>query len=119
MRLFLDAHISGKRIATALRTAGHDVRAADEERELDDLDDAPLFAIARADDRILVTSNVKDFMPILREWAEAETSRAGCIFISSNIRHEHFGMIIAGIKHALTETSDQQDWTDRVHWLSR
>jgi hypothetical protein len=31
MRLFLDAHASGHRVARALRTEGHDVRAADED----------------------------------------------------------------------------------------
>jgi hypothetical protein len=46
VRLFLDAHISGPRIAPALGEAGHDVRAADEERELDGLTDEDLLSIA-------------------------------------------------------------------------
>jgi len=50
VKLFLDAHISGTRIARALREAGHDVRAADEERELDGLTDEELLSIAAAEE---------------------------------------------------------------------
>ena len=35
MRLFLDAHVSGRVIARSLRESGHDVRAANEELQLD------------------------------------------------------------------------------------
>jgi Domain of unknown function (DUF5615) len=55
MRLCLDAHVSARRIATALREQ-HDVRAADEERELDGSDDERLLARAGEQGRIMVTS---------------------------------------------------------------
>lgn len=60
MKLFLDAHISGPRIARSLREAGHDVRSADEERELDGLADEELLSIAATEKRIFVTFDVKD-----------------------------------------------------------
>lgn len=69
MRLFLDAHISGRVIAAALRERGHDVRAADEERSLDGWDDARLLELAAGEDRIMVTFNVRDFPRIVGEWA--------------------------------------------------
>ena len=119
MRLFLDAHISGRRVAQALRERGHDVRAADEERALDDLDDADLLALAPGEGRILITANVRDFLPLLREWAEAGRSHAGCILIASSIRHHQFGTLISGITDVLALTPDQSAWRDRVHWLSR
>lgn len=46
MRLFLDAHISGPRIARALRERSHGVRAAEVERELDGLGDEQLLEIS-------------------------------------------------------------------------
>ncbi|MGH8999531.1 MAG: DUF5615 family PIN-like protein, partial [Acidimicrobiia bacterium] len=62
--------MSGRRVARALRKGGHDVRAADEERELDGMPDEDLLALATAETRILVTFNVADFPRIVRRWAE-------------------------------------------------
>ncbi len=119
MRLFLDAHISGRRVAQALRDADHDVRAADEERALDGLDDPDLLELATGELRLLVTFNVKDFLPILRDWAEIGRSHSGCILVASSLRHEQFGAIIAGVERAFDEVPEPDDWTDRVYWLSK
>ncbi len=64
LRLFLDAHISGPRIARALRERGHDVRAADQERELDGFEDERLLELAAQEGRVMVTFDVKDFTVI-------------------------------------------------------
>jgi predicted nuclease of predicted toxin-antitoxin system len=119
MRLLLDAHISGRRIAEALRERGHDVHALDEDRSLDGLDDADVLALAVSDDRVLVTANVRDFLPLLRGLAEAGQVHAGCILIASSIRHHQFGAIIARVGGVLDAHPDPLAWRDRVHWLSR
>jgi hypothetical protein len=119
MRLLLDGHISGQRVARALRERGHDVRAVNEEGALDGMPDPDLLALAAGDGRILVTSNVKDFEPLLRAWGAEGRSHAGCILIARTIRQEYFGAIIAGIEALLTATPDQEDWIDRTEWLSR
>jgi hypothetical protein len=119
MRLFLDAHISGRRIARALRERGHDVRAADEERALDELDDDALLALATEEERILVTANARDFLPIITAWAEAGRSHAGCIIVARSIRQHQFGAIIAGVVEALNAVPEQEAWHDRVSWLGR
>jgi hypothetical protein len=118
LRLFLDAHVSGRRVARALRNAGHDVRAAAEEGELEGLEDPCLLALAASEGRVLVTFDVKDFVPILREWAEGGKRHAGCILVPGSVRHEHFGTVTSGIDGALGEIP-QQDWIDRAYWLSR
>ncbi|MBA3945099.1 MAG: DUF5615 family PIN-like protein [Herpetosiphonaceae bacterium] len=118
MRLLLDAHISGRRVAQALRDLGHDVRAADEERALDGMDDVDLLALAATDERIVVTFNVKDFLPIIRAWAEDNRSHAGCILIASSLRHHHFGLLIAGIHRLLVDLPEQAAWEDHVVWLA-
>ena len=102
-----------------LREMGHDVRAADEDRELDGVDDPPLFALAVMERRVFITANVRDFLPILREWAEAGKQHSGCILIASSIRREHFGAIIAGVRRVLNEAPDQDAWSDKTYWLSK
>jgi hypothetical protein len=119
VRLFLDAHISARRIAAPLREQGdHDVRAADEERELDGLTDEELLAIAAADARILVTFDVKDFPVIARRWAEAGRSHAGCMIVVG-IDHGEFGAILDTIAHGLNARPRPSDWTDLTLFLAR
>lgn len=114
MKLFLDAHVSARRIATALREQ-HDVRAADEERELDGWDDERLLALASEQGRIMVTFNVKDFARITTEWAAAGKSHAGCLLIVG-IDHAEFGLILRVIDHAFSTRADQGAWIDYTAW---
>ncbi|HVM01237.1 MAG TPA: DUF5615 family PIN-like protein [Acidimicrobiales bacterium] len=118
MRLFLDAHVSGKRVAKALRKAGHDVRAADEERELDGLPDEELLALASAGDRVMVTFNVADFPDIVRRWAEAGRSHAGCAIVVG-IDHGEFGTIIRVIQRVLDARPNLRDWRDHTCFVAR
>jgi hypothetical protein len=118
VRLFLDAHISGPRIARALREAGHDVRAADEERELDGLIDEELLSIAATEERIFVTFDVKDFPVIARRWAEGGRTHAGCAIVVG-IDHGEFGAILATIALALAARPRQADWRDLTLFLAR
>ena len=114
MRLFLDAHVSGRRIATALREQ-HDVRAADEESELDRSEDERLLALATEQGRVMVTFNVKDFARITTEWAAAGRSHAGCLLIVG-IDHAEFGLILRVIHHALSTRGEQASWIDYTAW---
>ena len=117
MRLFLDAHVSARRIATALR-AQHDVRAADEERELDGWDDERLLALATEEGRIMVTFNVADFARIATEWAAASRSHAGCLLMVG-IDHREFGLILRVINQALSTRPDQAAWVDYTAFCTR
>ena len=117
MRLFLDAHVSARRIATALRER-HDVRAADEERELDGSDDERLLALATEEGRIMVTFNIADFARITTEWAAASRTHAGCLLIVG-IDHAEFGLTLRVIEHALSTRPDQADWVDYTAWGTR
>lgn len=118
MRLLLDAHVSGRAIARALRKAGHDVRAADEERELDGWDDERLLELAAGEGRIMVTFNVRDFPRIVGEWAGAAKRHAGCLVIVG-IDHGEFGLILRVIETVLTARPDQDAWCDFTAWGSR
>jgi hypothetical protein len=115
MRLFLDAHVSGRRIATALRER-HDVHAADEERQLDGWEDEQLLALATDEGRVMVTFNVGDFARITTEWAAAGRSHAGCLLIVG-IDHAAFGLILRVIEYAISTRSDPTAWIDYTAWL--
>jgi predicted nuclease of predicted toxin-antitoxin system len=111
MRLLLDAHVSGPSVGGPLRDGGHDVRALDQEPELEGLDDEDVLALATADSRILVTHNVADFPEILREWAAGGRSHAGVILVYG-IEHSEFGLILRGIERWLELRSRQEEWVD-------
>ncbi len=118
MRLFLDAHVSGRRIADALRERGHDVRAADEERRLDGSEDERLLELATAEGRIVVTFNVKDFARIVNEWSAAGTQHAGCLMIVG-IDHGEFGLILRVVEAAVEARPEQEAWKGYAAWGTR
>ncbi len=118
MRLLLDAHISGRTVGRALADGGHDVRAIDSESELEGLADPEVLELAVGEGRVLVTANIRDFEPLLRERAGEGRSHAGVILVPSSVRNESFGVLISGIERVLAGT-DQAQWVDRVEWISK
>ena len=118
MRLFLDAHISGARIARALRESGHDVRAADEERELDGAADEELLSLASAEERIFVTFDVKDFPVIVRRWAESGREHAGCAIVVG-IAQGEFGAVLNAVGRQLEARPKQDDWNNHTLFVAR
>jgi hypothetical protein len=118
VKLFLDAHISARRVAAPLRDQGHDVRAADEDRELDGLTDEELLSMAAAEERIFVTFDVKDFPVIARRWAEAGRAQAGCAIVVG-IDHGEFGAILETIARELTARPHQDDWSALTLFIAR
>lgn len=118
MRLLLDAHVSGRRIAPTLRELGHDVRAVNEERSLDGYTDEEILALAFAEDRILITFNARDFARISREWAEVGRSHAGCAILVA-IDHGEFGVILRRLGTVLSDRSDPHSWRDYTCFVAR
>ena len=118
MKLFLDAHISARRIAAPLRDRDHDVRAADEERELDGFTDEELLSLAVAEGRIFVTFDVKDFPVIARRWAEAGRAHAGCAIVVG-IDHGEFATVLDVIVRELAARPRQADWMNLTLFLAR
>lgn len=118
MKLFLDAHVSARRIAAPLRDQGHDVRAADEERELDGATDEELLSLAAAEWRIFVTFDVKDFPLIARRWAEGGRAHAGCAIVVG-IDHSEFRATLSIVARELMLRPRQADWSDLTLFLAR
>ena len=118
MRILLDAHISGRTVGKALMKGGHDVRALDSEIELEGLSDPEVLELAATEGRVLVTANIRDFEPLLREWAGESRPHAGVILVPSSVRNEAFGVLISGVEETLAGIR-QEEWIDRIEWLRR
>jgi len=118
MRILLDAHISGRSVGRALTESSHEVRAFDSEIELEGLSDPEVLELAAAEGRVLVTANVRDFEPLLREWAGEGRLHAGVILVPASVKNEAFGVLISGVQKTLADIT-QEEWIDRVEWLRR
>jgi hypothetical protein len=118
LRLLLDAHVSGPRIAAPLRKEGHEVRAVDEERDLDGWEDEALLALAAAEERVMVTFDVKDFPDIARRWAEAGRRHTG-LAIVVGIDHGEFGAILRTLEELFAERPAASAWSDYTCFVSR
>lgn len=118
MRILLDAHISGRAVGRALTESGHEVRALDSEIELEGLSDPEVLELAATERRVLVTANIRDFEPLLRQWAGEDRSHAGVILVPASVKNEAFGVLISGIQNTLADIT-QEGWIDRVEWLRR
>lgn len=82
VRLLLDEMFS-PRIAEALRERGHDVLVVAERQELRTKTDPEIAAWAVAQERWLLTENVKDFRPLLLSAGQTGAAVPGMLFTSS------------------------------------
>ena len=114
----MDVHLSGPVVGGALQGRGHDVLAADQSPELRELEDIEFLRRAKEEGRILVTSNIGDFMEHITEWAYAGASHAGVIMVFYQATRARFGVLIRGFEELLEGTSQEQ-WNDRIRWLRR
>ena len=80
-RLLLDEMFSGA-IAGQLRAKGHDVVAVVTDPAPAGLADDQILAHAAAAGRVLVTANIKDFMPLDARYRAASQAHAGLILVS-------------------------------------
>ena len=82
VRLLLDEMFSPA-IAAELRALGHDAIAVADRPDLRSKSDEGVYAWASAEQRWLLTENVKDFRPIMLRALQAGPSGCGLLFTSS------------------------------------
>jgi hypothetical protein len=119
VRLLLDEHYSPK-IAAELRKRGHDVVSATERDDLRGLGDRELWSLASAEGRALMTENVADFMPLVREAAAGGSRHFGVVFTSPRSLPRSLGTIGGYVKRLdsfLREHSTLDALADKAHWL--
>jgi len=111
VRLLLDANLSPKRVGRPLKDRGHDVLSLASDVALGALADPEVPALAAEQQRILITRNSRDFVPLLREWAESDRHHHGCILIWT-LAHNEFRKIVRGVARLLDERPDAKAWRD-------
>ena len=82
MKALLDEQLS-PRIAELLRDRGHDVKAVVDRRDLAGRSDRMILEVAAAEERAVITNNVKDFRPLAAERLARGESHAGLILLPS------------------------------------
>jgi hypothetical protein len=92
--LLLDEMLSGG-IAHQLRTQGHDVTSVVADPALVALPDDQILAYAAAEGRVLVTANIRDFVPLDGRYRAAGRSHAGLILVSTKTFPQNRGFTTA------------------------
>ena len=119
MRLLLDEHFSPE-IARQLRSRGHDVTSARERPAFRGLSDRDLLALARTDERAIVTENVADFVELHRQCIVRSERHAGMIFTSPKRfprTRRAIGRLVRALDALLVNHPKADAFADQVHWL--
>lgn len=117
MRVLLDAHVSSRHVGRRLARASHDVLALDRDETLGRLADEEVLALAAEEERVVITHNVRHFVPIARSWMEARRSHHGLILVT--LPHTDDGAILRRLEQAFAARPVQEEWIDRVEFLGR
>ena len=119
MRLCLDEHYSPQ-IAVELRGRGYDVICVKERPELESLTDGELLAVMTTERRALLTENVGDFMPLIRQAVAAGQPHYGLIFSSATSMprsRNTIGAFVRRLDAILRARPKDDDFIGLVEWL--
>ena len=119
MKLLLDEMLSPA-IARALRARGHDVEAIKGHPDLEGLPDADVVAVARNEQRAIVTSNVRDFRPIHVELiTPGGAGHAGFVFVPTTYRltKADIGRLVAALELKLADYPADLDLANAETWI--
>ncbi|HEY1915237.1 MAG TPA: DUF5615 family PIN-like protein [Streptosporangiaceae bacterium] len=107
-RLLLDEMLSSA-IAEQLRAKGHDVLAVVADPTLVGLPDDQILPHAANTGRVLVTANIKDFMPLDARYRAASQAHAGLVLVSAKTfpQDRSFTPAITGALLILLDQPDQ------------
>lgn len=119
MKLLLDEMIAPA-IARELRARGHDVEAVAGHPERQALSDPQVMAIARAENRAVVTNNIRDYRPLHHEAiVPGGPGHFGVIFMPGGYRRTKAdtGRIIAALEAMLAKYPGERDLENGEAWL--
>ena len=119
MRLLLDEMFSPA-IAQALRARGHDVEAIKEHQDWIGLSDRDVIALARREQRAIVTDNLRHFRPLHAELiAPGGEGHAGLVFVPTTHRRTKadVGRLITALEAKLAEFPGEADLANGETWL--
>jgi predicted nuclease of predicted toxin-antitoxin system len=111
MRLLLD-EMFPVAIAKALRDAGHDVVAAQEQSQLQGIADSLLLAEAQRRGRAIITENASDFVPLAAELVTEGRMHFGLILTASRSLSRHQKRFLGATVSALAATLEEHPSDD-------
>ena len=119
MRLLLDEMLAPL-IARELRARGHDVEAVAGHPDRQALSDPEVMAFARAERRVIVTNNLRDYRPLHYDAiVPGGPGHFGMIFMPGSYRRTKAdtGRIIAALEAMLAQYSGERDLANGEAWL--
>jgi len=118
VRFLLDEHVSPL-VATRLRSLGHDAVAVVERQGLRGAADARLRQVATAEDRVLVTYDVRDFGRLGIRMARTAEPHSGMVLVTPRAFWPGATDVgrLADSLHLLSAFETGGSMADRVVWL--
>lgn len=119
MRLLLDEMLPPA-IARELQARGYDAEAVAGHPDRQALSDLEVLALARAERRVIVTNNVRDFRPLHVEAVlPGGPGHYGMIFMAGNYRRtrDDIGRIIAALEAKITQYPGDEALVNAEEWL--
>jgi len=119
LKLLLDEMFSPL-IAAELRARGHDAVAIKERDEWQSLSDPDVLALARTEQRAVVTANLRDFRPLHAELvAPGGEGHAGMVFVptSFGLTRAATGQVVAALEARLAEYPRDGDLANGETWI--
>lgn len=119
MRLLLD-EMYPPDIAVDLRRKGHDVVAVAEHADLREQEDEDLLRAASAEQRVLLTENVKHFRPIAERLQGLGTAYSGLLFTSARSfprARSRLRPLLLALDRYLAEHPEEDALEDSWDWL--
>jgi len=107
-------------IARALRERGHDAISVTERADLTGATDAELLSSMAAEDRVIVTNNALDFVPLVARFAADEQDHAGLLLTSDRSlprSRATIGRFVELLDGLLRRQSDQDRLRNQIRWL--
>ncbi len=107
-------------IAQALRVRGHDVEAIKEHQGWVGLPDRDVIALARREQRAIVTTNLRDFRALHAELITAGgMGHTGFVFVPTMYRltRADVGRVVTALEAKLAEYSGEQDLANAETWI--
>src|SRR5205823_3604509 len=112
VRLYFDRHIM-TRLAIDLRGRGFDVLTTEEAGNDTVLDEEQLV-FATAQQRAILTFNIRDFAPLHEQWQAANRTHAG-IIVSQQLGSRQYGVLLNRMLRLLNELTVEEMRGNFVH----
>jgi len=119
LKLLLDEQFPPD-IARRLRERGHDAIAVGKRPDLISAEDETLLALSTAEQRALLTNNVRDFVPIATRWVGDGRTHYGLLLVSDRtLRRSRntIGTYVRAIDRLLRAHLAEDALRDQIRWL--